>query len=80
MVTEDRARGYALTKFRSLGIQVNQSGDIRTLGIRTILDEEGIPHLSWVFNIVRIGKYGEEQANVCIDTQDGQIVWFQPFV
>nr|WP_321350654.1 PKD domain-containing protein [uncultured Methanoregula sp.] len=79
-VTEDQARGYAIAKFRSLGVNVNQSGSIKSLGIKTILDTENVPYMTWTFGMERKGKLGMERASVSVDAQDGHIVWSQPFV
>ena len=63
----------------SIGINMNQSGDIQSLGIRTVTDARNVPHITWAFEIERTGKWGKERAFVNVDTQDGHIVWSHPF-
>ena len=78
-VMEDQAREFALAEFRSIGVNANQSGSIRSLGLRTIIDAENIPHMTWAFEIDRTGKWGIERAFVNVDARDGYIVWSQPY-
>jgi PKD repeat protein len=79
MITEEQAWTSAKEKFNSYGINVEQSDYIKSLGLKTIIGEDNIPHLTWSFEMYNIENWGTERAFVSVDTQDGHIVWSQPY-
>jgi hypothetical protein len=64
----------------TLGIDVISFGDLRSPGLRTIVDNRNVPRLAWTFKTERVGKWGNESAYVDIDVQDGHIILSEPFI
>ena len=79
IVTEEQAHKLALNEFRSLGVNVDQSREIVSLGLTTVVDKQNVPYQTWAFRFEHNEKNGKDNALVNVDVTNGRIIWSQKF-